>query len=81
MDIIKQYMVQCVTTASNNLRLNAQKIEIVAMLRDVIVKSTDLESDIHTMKKITELSTLAIRFNEIYSYLISTSDRSVQIFR
>lgn len=69
MDIIKQYMIQCVTTASNNLRLNAQKIEIVAMLRDVIVKSNDLEADIHNMKKITELSTLAIRFNEIYSYL------------
>lgn len=69
MDIIKQYMIQCVTTASNNLRLNAQKIEIVAMLRDVIVKSNDLEADIHSMKKITELSTLAIRFNEIYSYL------------
>jgi len=69
MDIIKQYMIQCVTTASNNLRLNAQKIEIVAMLRDVIVKSNDLEGDIHNMKKITELSTLAIRFNEIYAYL------------
>jgi hypothetical protein len=62
-------MIQCVTTASNNLRLNAQKIEIVAMLRDVIIKSNDLESDIRAMKKITELSTLAIRFNEIYSYL------------
>lgn len=69
MDIIKQYMIQCVTTASNNLRLNAQKIEIVAMLRDVIIKSNDIEGDIHNMKKITELSTLAIRFNEIYSYL------------
>lgn len=70
MDIIKQYMIQCVTTASNNLRLNAQKIEIVAMLRDVIVKSNDLESDIRNMKKITELSTLAIRFTEIHAYLI-----------
>jgi hypothetical protein len=63
-------MIQCVTTASNNLRLNAQKIEIVAMLRDVIVKSNDLESDIRNMKKITELSTLAIRFTEIHAYLI-----------
>src|ERR1035437_642381 len=70
MDIIKQYMIQCVTTASNNLRLNAQKIEIVAMLRDVIIKSNDIESDIRNMKKITELSTLAIRFNEIYTYLV-----------
>ena len=70
MDIIKQYMIQCITTASNNLRLNAQKIEIVAMLRDVIIKSNDLESDIRSMKKITELSTLAIRFNEIHTYLV-----------
>lgn len=69
MDIVKQYLVQCISTASNNLRLNSQKIEIVAMLRDIIVKSTELESDIRNMKKITELSTLAIRFNEIYAYL------------
>jgi hypothetical protein len=69
MDIVKQYLVQCISTASNNLRLNSQKIEIVAMLRDIIVKSTDLEADIRNMKKITELSTLAIRFNEIYAYL------------
>jgi hypothetical protein len=41
----------------------------VAMLRDIIVKSGDLEMDIRNMKKITELSTMAIRFNEIYTYL------------
>jgi hypothetical protein len=69
MDIVKQYLVQCISTAANNLRLNSQKIEIVAMLRDIIVKSNDLDDDIRMMKKITELSTLAIRFNEIYSYL------------
>ncbi|MDR3611463.1 MAG: hypothetical protein P4L27_12925 [Ignavibacteriaceae bacterium] len=69
MDIVKQYLVQCISTASNNLRLNSQKIEIVAMLRDIIVKSGDLEMDIRNMKKITELSTMAIRFNEIYTYL------------
>jgi hypothetical protein len=68
-DIVKQYLVQCISTAANNLRLNSQKIEIVSMLRDIIVKSNDLDDDIRIMKKITELSTLAIRFNEIYSYL------------
>jgi hypothetical protein len=39
------------------------------MLRDIFVKSGDLDMDIRNMKKITELSTLAIRFNEIYTYL------------
>jgi hypothetical protein len=78
MDIVKQYLVQCISTAANNLRLNSQKIEIVAMLRDIIVKSNDLDEDIRIMKKITELSTLAIRFNEIYSYL---SQPQIDLFK
>ena len=78
MDIVKQYMIQCISTAANNLRLNSQKIEIVAMLRDIIIKSNDLEDDIRIMKKITELSTLAIRFNEIYSYL---SQPQIDLFK
>jgi hypothetical protein len=78
MDIVKQYLVQCISTAANNLRLNSQKIEIVAMLRDIIVKSDDLEGDIRIMKKITELSMLAIRFNEIYSYL---SQPQIDLFK
>jgi hypothetical protein len=48
------------------------------MLRDIIVKSNDLEEDIRIMKKITELSTLAIRFNEIYSYL---SQPQIDLFK
>jgi hypothetical protein len=78
MDIVKQYLVQCISTAANNLRLNSQKIEIVSMLRDIIVKSNDLDADIRIMKKITELSTLAIRFNEIYSYL---SQPQIDLFK
>ena len=78
MDIIKQYLVQCISTAANNLRLNSQKIEIVSMLRDIIVKSNDLDDDIRIMKKITELSTLAIRFNEIHSYL---SQPQIDLFK
>lgn len=69
MEIIKQYIIQSISTASNNLRLSTQKIEVVALLREAIVKSENLEADIKSMKKITELSTLAIRLNEIYSYL------------
>jgi hypothetical protein len=78
MDIVKQYLVQCISAAANNLRLNSQKIEIVSMLRDIIVKSNDLDNDIRIMKKITELSTLAIRFNEIYSYL---SQPQIDLFK
>jgi len=69
MDLIKQYIVQSISVAANNLRLSTEKIEVVALLRDLIVKSSNLGSDIHEMKKITELSTLAIRLDEIYSYL------------
>ncbi|MDR3665560.1 MAG: hypothetical protein P4L35_01835 [Ignavibacteriaceae bacterium] len=78
MDIVKQYLVQCISSAANNLRLNSQKIEIVAMLRDIIVKSNDLDDDIRLMKKITELSTLAIRLTEIYSYL---SQPQIDLFK
>ncbi len=42
---------------------------MVALLREAISKSEDLKLDIAEMKKITELSTLAIRLNEIYNYL------------
>jgi hypothetical protein len=69
MDILKQYIIQSITTASNNLRLNTQKIEVVALLREVISNSRDIERDIREMKKITELSKLGIRLNEIYNFL------------
>lgn len=69
MDFVKQYIVQSISAASNNLRLNTQKIEVVALFREFIVKSENIEEDIKQMKKITELSTLAIRLNEIFRYL------------
>lgn len=69
MDFIKQYITQSINAASNNLRLSSHQIEIIALLKDVIYKSNDLSSDLINMKKITELSTLAIRLNEIYNYL------------
>ena len=71
MDFVKQYIVQSISAAANNLRLNTQRIEVVALLRETIVKSPDIEEDIKQMKKITELSTLAIRLNEILNYLKS----------
>jgi|YelNatPaOPRAMG01_1025707.scaffolds.fasta_scaffold00523_35 hypothetical protein len=69
MDLIKQYIIQSISAASNNLRLSTEKIEVVALLREAILKSEDLQSEIKEMKKITELSTFAIRLNEIYNYL------------
>jgi hypothetical protein len=69
MDLIKQYITQSISAASNNLRLSTQKIEVVALLRDTISRSADLENDIKEMKKITELSKFAIRLHEIYNYL------------
>ncbi len=78
MDLIKQYIIQSITAASNNLRLSSEKIEVVALLREAITKSNDLKSDISEMKKITELSTLAIRLNEIFNYL---SQSQVDLFK
>lgn len=69
MNLIKQYIIQSISAASNNLRLNTQKIEVVALLRETILKSEDLNDDIKKMKKVTELSTLAIRLSEIHNYL------------
>ncbi|MGB8320585.1 MAG: hypothetical protein WCE54_20810 [Ignavibacteriaceae bacterium] len=69
MELIKQYINQSISTASNNLRLSTEKIEVVALLREMISNSGNLYDDIKRMKKITEFSTLAIRLNQIYDYL------------
>ncbi len=65
----KQYITQCLSAAANSLRLTTQQIEIVALLKEEILSSTDLGEDIRMMKKITELSTLAIKLGEILNYL------------
>lgn len=69
MDLLKNYINQSITIAANNLRLNNQQIEVVALLKEAITKSEDLSDDLINMKKITELSTLAIRLNDIYNSL------------
>jgi len=69
MDLIKQYITQSITIAANNLRLNNQQIEVVALSKQTITKSENLSDDLINMKKITELSLLAIRLNEIYNSL------------
>lgn len=69
MDLIKVYLIQSITSAANNLRLNAQQIEVVGLLRETIITSDDVGAEFLKMKKSTELSKLAIRLYEIYSFL------------
>ncbi|AFH49328.1 Hypothetical protein IALB_1620 [Ignavibacterium album JCM 16511] len=69
MEFIKQYITQSISAAANSLRLSTHQIEIVALLKDAIIKSENLGNDLIKMKKITELSTLAIKLNEIYNFL------------
>jgi hypothetical protein len=69
MDLVKVYLVQSITTAANNLRLNPQQIEVVGLLRETIVNANDLAEELLLMKKTTELSKIAIRLGEIHSFL------------
>ncbi len=69
MDFYKQYILQSITAASSNLRLNNQRIEAVAIIKEVILKSKDLQHALNQMKKITELSKFAIKLSEIHHYL------------
>ncbi|HEY6437008.1 MAG TPA: hypothetical protein VIY47_10480 [Ignavibacteriaceae bacterium] len=69
MDLVKVYLIQSITTAANNLRLNAQQIEVVGLLRETVVNANDLGSELLLMKKTTELSKLAIRLAEIHTFL------------
>ena len=78
MDLIKQYIAQSLTAASNNLRLTNHQLEALGLLREVLLKSDDLAADIDKMKTITELSKLAIRLNEIYDYL---THRKIDFFK
>lgn len=69
MDLIRQYISQCISSAANNLRLNTEKIEVVALIRESLCQAEDLEQEIRNMKKVTELSKFAIRLGEVYSYI------------
>ncbi len=73
MNLIKQYIVQCISAAANNLRLTTEKMEVLALLREQILSSKNIESDIQKMKKITELSKIAIKLNEIFNYLSNSA--------
>ncbi|MEG8947292.1 hypothetical protein [Rosettibacter firmus] len=69
LDFVKQYIVQCISNAANNLRLSSEKIETVALLRERLASSNNLEEEIKNFKRITELSKLGIKLGEILNYL------------
>lgn len=69
MVIGKQYLVQCITCASNNLRLSSEKIEVVAILKEHISHSQDLNNLITDMKKLTKFSKFAIKLGEVNQFI------------
>lgn len=69
MDFAKQYIIQCITAAANNLRLSSEKIETVAILRERIFNSENLAEEIKNFKKATELSKLGIRLSELQNFI------------
>lgn len=71
MDIAKQYIVQCINTAANNLRLSSEKIETVAIIRERLNSSENLFEELRNFKKITELSRLGIKLSEFYNFIES----------
>lgn len=72
MNLIKQYIVQAIITASNNLRLSSEKIEVVAILREHLIKCANVEAEIAQMKKVTSLSKFAIKLDEIYRFIATS---------
>jgi hypothetical protein len=71
MDLIKSYVIQSLSTASANLRLNSENIEVITLLKEYLEKADNLEEEIVRMKKRTELSKFAIKLDQIYSYISS----------
>ena len=78
MDFAKQYIIQTISAAANNLRLSTEKIEVVALLREAVGTSNNVGQLIRQMKKVTVFSTFAIRLNEIYDFLTSSP---IDLFR
>jgi hypothetical protein len=71
LDLSKQYIIQCIVTASNNLRLSSEKIEAVAILRERLNKAENLGEEIKCFKKITELSKLGVKLGELQNFIES----------
>ena len=69
MDLKNHYIVQCIDTAANDLRLSSSKIEMVAILKEFLEKNDHLNDDINRMKQITEFSKFSIKLGQILNHL------------
>ena len=68
-DFKKQYVIQAITYAANNLRLSSEKIEVVTLLKEKLLRTEDLAGEIQKLKTITEFSKFAVKLGEIYNYI------------
>lgn len=73
MEFYKEYIVQCISAAANNLRLSSEKIEVVAVIRENFRDCSNLEDEISRLKKITEFSRLAIKLGQVNNSLKTTN--------
>jgi hypothetical protein len=69
MDFFKQYILQALSLASNNLRLSPDRVETVAYLKDYLGSCDDIEKEIAMMKTKTELSKFAIKLSDAYRFI------------
>jgi len=69
LDLVKQYIIQCIVAAANNLRLSSEKIETVAIIRERLGSAENLTDEVKNFKKITELSKLGIKLGELQSFI------------
>ncbi|MFA7421688.1 MAG: hypothetical protein WCZ90_18535 [Melioribacteraceae bacterium] len=71
MDLTKQYIIQSLVGAANNLRLSSEKIETVAILKERLSIAENISEELKNFKKITQLSKLGIKLGEILNYIES----------
>ncbi|NOX65558.1 MAG: hypothetical protein GXO85_07105 [Chlorobi bacterium] len=69
MNFFKQYILQVLSLASNNLRLSPDRVETVAYLKDYLNNSEDIEKEIAMMKTKTELSKFGIKLGEAFKFI------------
>jgi hypothetical protein len=69
LDLVKQYIIQCIVAAANNLRLSSEKIETVAIIRERLGSAENLTDEVKNFKKITELSKLGIKLSELQAFI------------
>lgn len=69
MDFSKEYIIQAISCAANNLRLSSERIEVVALLRERFTNAKSLSEEINYMKKVTELSKFAIKVGELNTFV------------